>query len=457
MTPDIEMKAETTTFCVSDLNKQARLLLESHLNQIWVEGEISNFSRPSSGHWYFSLKDEKAQIRCAMFRNRNVLVKKPPKSGDKVTLRGRISLYEPRGDYQLIAEHMEASGAGLLQRQFEDLKNKLRVEGLFDSLLKQPIPAHVKHVAIISSPSGAAVHDILNVLKRRNPSIAVTLIPSTVQGIDAPTNLLKGMHHAQRLDNPADLIIIGRGGGSIEDLAAFNNEALARAIFACPLPVVSAVGHETDVSISDFVADVRAPTPSAAAELVSGDTEEIKQRIQALYSRAQVAISNAFDKHAMRTTEFAKRLKHPGEKISHWQQRTDVCEQRLVKSMQQRLHLARENLLRFDGHISSRQLTRDLHTQKQHVDQLLIRLTVAISHILSSKKSGLAQSAASLDIVSPLATLKRGYSITRNEQRKVVRSIKQIEVGQCITVQIADGELKADTITITPQITSETK
>lgn len=443
------MSLTKTTLSVSELNKRARMLLETRLNQVWVEGELSNFTRPSSGHWYFSLKDHNAQIRCAMFRNRNLLVKNPPKQGDKVRLRGRVSLYEPRGDYQLIAEHMEASGEGLLQKQFEELKKKLQAEGLFDALLKQPIPTHVAHVAVISSSSGAAVHDVLNVLKRRNRSIMVTIVPTSVQGAEAPMQLTHAIELAQRLPTPADVIIIGRGGGSLEDLAAFNDESLARALFQCPIPTVSAVGHETDVSISDFVADVRAPTPSAAAELVSGDTEEIKQWTRTLYARAVQAVTRTIEKQKLRSHTYRKRLKHPGEKIRHWQQRTDICEQRLLKSMRQHIKVARQHLLHTDQKLNTQHLNRELANKRHHLKQLNTRLSLAIKHIHASKQNACAQMAASLDLVSPLATLKRGYSITRNAQGEVVRSVRHVEAGKQITIQLADGEIKADTIEVT--------
>ena len=253
---------------VSDLNLQARLLLEQSFSIIQVEGEISNFSSPSSGHWYFTLKDDRAQVRCALFRNRSRFLKYRPQNGDKVVLRAKVSLYEGRGEYQLIGEYLEASGSGDLQAAFEQLKQKLQLEGLFNPEHKRSLPRLPKHIGVITSPTGAAIQDILSVLKRRFPAIPVTLYPAAVQGDDAPQVLIQALDLANR-SKICDLIIIGRGGGSAEDLSAFNDEALARAVFNSDIPIISAVGHEVDFSICDFTADARAPTPSAAAELIS--------------------------------------------------------------------------------------------------------------------------------------------------------------------------------------------
>ena len=263
---------------VGDLNRAARQLLEGQFAMVFVEGEISNFARPSSGHWYFTLKDSSAQLRCAMFRNRNQSIRFAPANGQQVIVRGKISLYEGRGEYQMIAEFLEEAGDGALRRAFDKLKSQLEAEGLFAEYTKKVIPAMPRHIAIITSPTGAAIRDVLQVLKRRFPAINVSVLPVAVQGDEAPAQIVRALSQAnQYVEDPFDLILLTRGGGSLEDLWAFNTEPVARAIFASQLPVVCAVGHETDVSIADFVADLRAPTPSAAAELISPDGAEWQQ------------------------------------------------------------------------------------------------------------------------------------------------------------------------------------
>ncbi|OIV45744.1 exodeoxyribonuclease VII large subunit, partial [Sodalis sp. TME1] len=276
-------------FTVSRLNKTVRELLEGEMGQVWLTGEISNFSQPASGHWYFTLKDDRAQVRCAMFRNTNRRTTFSPRNGQQVLVRATLTLYEPRGDYQLIAESMQPAGDGLLQQQFEQLKQQLSDEGLFSQQYKQPLPSPARRVGVITSASGAALHDILQVLKRRDPSLPVVVYPTAVQGQEAPAQIVRAIETANRRAE-CDVLIVGRGGGSLEDLASFNDERVARAIFASRLPVVSAVGHETDVTIADFVADLRAPTPSAAAELVSRNQLELLRQLQSQRQRLEMAM-----------------------------------------------------------------------------------------------------------------------------------------------------------------------
>src|SRR5690606_35272474 len=271
--PLLPTGTEREILSVSQLNRRAKQLLETHLPLLWVEGELSNVSQPSSGHWYFTLKDDQAQVRCAMFRNRNMLVRFKPQQGQQVLVRARVSLYEGRGDYQLIAEHMEEAGTGALQRAFEALKAKLGAEGLFDEARKRPIPTLPRHIGVITSPTGAAIRDVLTVLERRFPSIPVTVIPVAVQGKESAPQIVRALELANRC-GLFDVLLLTRGGGSLEDLWSFNEEAVARAVAASQLPVVCAVGHEVDFSIADFVADLRAPTPSAAAELMTPDGED---------------------------------------------------------------------------------------------------------------------------------------------------------------------------------------
>lgn len=280
-------------YTVSRLNQTVRMLLEQQMGQVWISGEISNFTQPASGHWYFTLKDDGAQVRCAMFRNSNRRVTFRPQHGQQVLVRANITLYEPRGDYQIIVESMQPAGVGLLQQQFEQLKQKLSQEGLFDAQHKQPLPSPAHQIGVITSKTGAALHDILHVLQRRDPSLPVVIYPTAVQGDDAPAQIVRAIELAnQRAE--CDVLIVGRGGGSLEDLWSFNDERVARAIFASRIPIVSAVGHETDVTIADFIADLRAPTPSAAAEVVSRNQQELLRQIQGQQQRLEMAMDYFF-------------------------------------------------------------------------------------------------------------------------------------------------------------------
>jgi exodeoxyribonuclease VII large subunit len=324
---------------VSQLNRLARQLIEDCFPMIWVEGEISNLSRPSSGHWYFTLKDSGAQVRCAMFRARNIRLKFQPVEGSKIMLKGTLSLYEARGDYQLIAEDMQPAGQGLLAAKFEQLKQKLQTEGLFDPSRKKPVPAHPRHIAVITSATGAAIHDILTVLKRRSPSTRITLIPVPVQGEQAPGAIARAIVVANTLvatgEKDFDVILAGRGGGSLEDLWAFNDERVARAIAASGLPIVSAVGHEVDFTIADFVADVRAATPSAAAELLSTDQREYAQKITALRLRLINRWQHIATQTRQRISWHEKRLQtqHPGQRLRQRVLRLDELELRSRQAM----------------------------------------------------------------------------------------------------------------------------
>ena len=436
------IEAKHKALSVSELNRRAKMLLETQLNQIWVEGEISNYSQPSSGHWYFSLKDHSAQIRCAMFRNRNLAVKFKPKAGMNVRVRGRVSLYEPRGDYQLIVEAMQAEGQGSLQQQFEDLKNKLSKEGLFDSEHKLPLPKFVQHIVVISSPTGAAVHDILTVLKRRNPAITVTLIPSLVQGEDAPQQLIKSLNQAEQL-SAVDAVIIGRGGGSIEDLWAFNNEALARKIFSMRIPIISAVGHEIDFSIADFVADQRAATPSAAAELLSSDALKMQEQITDYKSRLIRGWTHIATRLKQHVGQSSKRLKHPGQKIMHWQQRTDICEQRLNNAIKSELNKRHSSLVFVKKRVEMSAPLKMISTAESKLASVTRRLEYATLQTLETNRQRLASSAAELDIVSPLSTLKRGYAIARDASGQIVKSIGTLGAGHRFSVQLSDGKVEA--------------
>jgi exodeoxyribonuclease VII large subunit len=441
------MPVDKKILSVTQLNQQAKSLLELHLNPVWVEGEISNFSAPGSGHWYFSLKDSRAQIRCAMFRNRNMLVSGAPKPGDQVALRGRVSLYEARGEYQMIVEHLEPAGRGVLLKAFEDMKNRLHQEGLFDQSHKHPLPKYVDTIALVTSPIGAAVHDILTVLKRRNPAIKVIVVPSSVQGDMAPAQLVHALNEASDLPE-IDAIIIGRGGGSMEDLWAFNDEGLARAIYHCPVPVISAVGHEVDVSISDFVADVRAPTPSAAAELIAVEQTELIAALDFCGERMVNAMNDQLSRRQTELEHKQARLKHPDEKIEQWKQRLDLCELQMTRSIQNLIKERQQTASYIGKSLMDHSPKQSVHAEKGRVQHLSLRLANAVRNQLHSTRQNLAAQVTALDIVSPLATLNRGYSITKDSTGKILRSATDTKPGDKLSTVLAEGRIESQVIKI---------
>jgi exodeoxyribonuclease VII large subunit len=407
---------------VSQLNRQVKKLLEQGLTRLWVEGEISNIVRPASGHLYFTLKDKSAQIRAAFFRQRQRGPTIGLKDGDQVLAFGRVSLYEPRGDYQLIVEQVEPAGEGALKRQFEVLKKKLVAEGLFDEDRKQALPALPRRIGVITSPSGAAIRDIISVLGRRFPSIPVIIYPSAVQGEAAPGELIAALGTAVRRDE-CDVLIIGRGGGSLEDLWAFNDEGLARAIADCPLPVVSAVGHEIDFTIADFVADLRAPTPSGAAEIVVPDRDD--------WSRALASL--------------ASRLARLGRRaVEERSQALDWLNRRLLQgSPQQRLARQHERLREMQRRLAAAMRAEFLQ-QGPRIDSLRRRLSTTMQASVAAGKHRLALSMRALHSVSPLATLERGYAIVADHATgKVLTRAGDTASGREIRARLAHGELVA--------------
>ena len=406
---------------VSQLNRRAKTLLEQGLARLWVEGEISNMARPASGHIYFSLKDEKAQVRAAWFRQRQRGPAIGFKDGDKVLAYGRVSLYEPRGDYQLIVEQLEPAGEGVLKQRFDALKKKLLAEGLFDEDRKQALPVVPARVGVITSPSGAAVRDIITVLGRRFPGVPVIVYPAAVQGDAAPGELMAALATAIRRDE-CDVLIIGRGGGSLEDLWAFNDEALARAIAACPIPVVSAVGHEVDFTIADFVADLRAPTPSGAAELVVPDQQDWLRRINVL----------------------AARIGRVGERtVEDRAQQVDWLSSRAVNALRQQLLGRRHDVQALRGELL--QLSPAVAVQRSigRMAALQQRLGGAAHDSLSGLKHRVALLGRALNSVSPLATLERGYAIVLDEGGTAMTDAATAKTGDEIRARLSKGQLVA--------------
>lgn len=427
---------------VSELNHQARHLLETSFMQVWVEGEISGFSRPSSGHWYFSLKDQKCQIRCAMFRGANQHIRTPPREGDQIRIRGKVTLYENRGDFQIIVEHLEPAGLGPLQQAFEALKIKLQAEGLFDPARKKLLPTTPRHIGVVTSPTGAAIHDILTVLARRCPAIPVTLYPTAVQGKAATSDIVNAIESAQR-HGVADVLIIGRGGGSLEDLWCFNEEAVARAIANCTIPTVSAVGHEVDVTIADFVADLRAPTPSVAAEKISPDQQDWLRRLNEQHSRLGQSARRLLQRLENQLGHLSARLRDPRRALQDKAQRMDELDMRLNKAMRQKL----EQQTLKSSHLAQRLATqspgKSLARTREQVTQLNERLQLAIRQHLKQQHEKLHFSAQTLNVVSPLATLGRGYAIVKDDQGSIIRDASQLSEGQPIQAQLGHGSITA--------------
>lgn len=426
---------------ISQLNLEAQGLLEGSFPLIWLQGELSNFSRPASGHWYFSLKDSRAQINGAMFRNRNRLLDFAPQNGQQVLVRAKITLYVPRGNFQIVVEHMEPAGQGALKAQFDALKAQLQSEGLFAQDRKQALPAWPSQIGVITSPSGAAIRDILQVLQRRCPSIPVVIYPAAVQGADAPVQLRQALGLAVTR-NECDVLIIGRGGGSLEDLWAFNDEALTRAVAECPIPIVSAVGHEVDTGLTDFAADLRAPTPSAAAELVSPDLSVVSQRLAGLHRRLRWVMAQQLRTPQERLRHLSQRLRSPRQHLEQSSQRLDELHNRLQRQMQHRLTLLQGRLQPSQQRLARLSPERLLLDRQQQLAALNKRLPQPIQRQIQQQQVQLAGLSKRLQTASPLETLARGYSITFKGD-DAVRSVSQLQPGDTLTTRLVDGEVTA--------------
>ena len=434
----------------SELNREIRVHLEMGFPRILLEAEISNLARPASGHLYFSLKDDKAQIRCAMFRSSASRMGITVQNGMKVLARGRISLYEQRGDYQLIVDSMRDAGEGILQRQFEELKKKLDAEGLFDPAHKQELPPYPARIGLITSASGAAVRDLLHVLDRRWPVARVRLYPVLVQGKEAPAEILGAIESANEHDW-AETLIIGRGGGSLEDLAAFNDEAVARAVFASSIPLVSAVGHETDYSICDFVADVRAPTPSAAAELVTPDQAVLKESFSRAQRQLQRRIQDRMQQNIQRLDHLSHRLaqRHPASRLAEQAKQLEALNTSLTRSMKRAV---RDHLLKLDT-LSRRLMVHRPDRKLAELNERVAYLGKAIGRLaenaVRSRRELLGNLARTLNAVSPLETIGRGYAvITFAESGEVISSVSQVEAGDGVSAQLKDGKLDCTVDTV---------
>ena len=430
---------------VSDLNREAKRLLESHFDWVWVEGEIGNFTAASSGHWYFSLKDADAQVRCAMFRRANARVKIRPNQGDSVRIRAKVSLYEGRGEFQLICEHLEPAGAGALQLAFERLKKQLSDEGLFAADAKRPIPDDAAAVGVITSATGAALQDILTVLERRSPHTRIYVFPVPVQGDGAAEQIAAAIRQADRMANsgklPLDVLIVGRGGGSLEDLWAFNEEVVARALYAATVPTVSAVGHEIDFSIADLVADARAATPSAAAELISTDQNELLLQLDTL----REALDRSLWRHLRGLNEkilsLKKRVRHPGHALSQQRKTLISLSSALQRAADRQINLRKTQTLQLTTRLNTQHPKQRLAGHQMQAQQLSRQLQQRMLQRLRDIRSEVTHQVKLLASLGPEQTLNRGYAIVTGKSGAVIRRATQAKAGDALRVKLGSGAL----------------
>ena len=427
-------------YSVSRLNREVRTILETGFPLLWIEAELSNFVRPASGHWYFSLKDQAAQVKCAMFKNRNQLVKVLPANGKQVLVRARIGLYEPRGDYQLIIEHMEEAGDGALRRQFDLLKNKLADEGLFNSEHKKEIPQHVTRVGIVTSSTGAAIHDILTTLQRRYPMQTTIVYPSQVQGKGAAQKIANAIEKANSR-NEVDVLILARGGGSLEDLWEFNEEVVARAIYQSSIPIVSGVGHEVDFTIADFVADQRAATPTAAAEMISPDRYQQIQELNSIESRLVYLTQQNIQQKQQKVDWLNKRIRHPKEQLQVMKDRLEQLNQRNIRNIKDSIRASHNKHNLLDVKLQQYSPIFRVQQLKQRHKEINKRFQLASKIIISSKKEKLHYLVNTLDAVSPLHTLKRGYAIIKDSENNIIRDVEHVKKDHIIKTELAQGYL----------------
>ncbi len=430
-------------YTVSEITRDVRAILEAAFETAWIEGEISNYRLAASGHAYFVLKDDKAQIKCVLFRGQRVGMKFTPEDGDQVLLLGRVTVYEARGDYQVIVEAMEPRGLGALQKAFEQLKEKLAKEGLFDEARKKQLPEIPWKIGIVTSPTGAAIRDMIHVIQRRNPKTSILLYPVKVQGEGAAEEIAQAIKDLnQRKD--LDVLIVGRGGGSIEDLWAFNEEAVARAIAGSRIPVVSAVGHEIDYTIADFVADLRAPTPSAAAELVVPKLNDIVQDLQYLTHQMIERMAEDIEDYRERLRYLIDRrfFREPRQILEGPAQRLDEMAQRLLRGLDQWVWVKRERLAHTAHRLLQASPRKQIQALSERRNDLMARLARRLQSQIKLKKEKLDGVAKSLNALSPLNVLDRGYSIT-TKSGKAVTSYKQVKKGDAVRIRLADGQLGA--------------
>ena len=437
-------------FTVARLNQEVQQLLERGFGTVWLQAELSNFSQPASGHWYFSLKDSQAQIRCAMFRGRNRYLQFSPEAGDEVLVRGKLGLYAARGDFQLIVEHMEPAGAGKLQAEFERLRRQLQTDGWFDPESKQAVPTRPGRIGVVTSATGAAVQDVLTVLKRRYPVANVVLYPTQVQGSAAAASVARAIERANERAE-TDVLLLVRGGGSLEDLWSFNELVVATAIRNSDLPIVSGVGHEVDVTIADLVADYRAPTPSAAAETVTPDMEQLLGGLYELENQLRRQWGRVRDAANQRLEQWCARLnnRHPQRLIEQQQQRVDELERRLTRLETQSLTEKHRRIQNLRARLQSNSPKQQLETGRSSLAQQIWRLHNTWQSRHQDASNRLAMAGRALHAVSPLATLDRGYAIVEHDEQ-VVREASELSPGDAISARLGKGSIQAEVVEIRP-------
>jgi len=441
-------------YSISRLNSEVKAVLDGSFPLLWVEGEISNLARPASGHIYFTLKDAHAQVRCAMFRMRRTKLRFQPENGMQVLVRARIGLYESRGEFQLGIEHMEPAGEGALRLAYEELKQRLGAEGLFDPIHKKPLPSFPQRIGVITSPVGAAIHDLLTVLERRFPCASIILYPVPVQGMDAAEKITEMIQLADRRAE-CDLLVLTRGGGSLEDLAAFNDESIARAIHATQLPIVSAVGHEIDFTIADFVADQRAPTPSAAAELISPDEAELQQQLSQLHGRSITYLQrqSAHCQTALKHIQQRLKQQHPAALLEQQQQKVDELARRLTRQHQAQYIHYKNRLNQLTARLKVLTPAHRLAQFKLQHASLNKRLQQQMNHQLTQSQQQLSHTSQQLHTISPLATLGRGYAIVqKHPSGEIIRHAATVEPGTKIKAKLAEGALLCQVEEVKPKL-----
>ena len=432
---------------VGELNRSAKMILESNFSSVSVLGEISNLAQPSSGHIYFTLKDAEGSIRCAMFKNQKMRMNFTPKDGDQCVLKGQVSLYAARGDYQLIVRQMQPAGVGNLMQQFEELKQKLDKEGLFDPLKKKDIPSPPKHIGVITSASTAALQDVITTIKRRAPSSQVTLSPAMVQGDTAPQAIIKALDlillFNETSANPIDIVLMTRGGGSIEDLWAFNNEDLAREIYDFPIPVISGVGHEIDFTIADFVADMRAPTPTAAAELVTEFQFQLSDRLQEIQLGLINGLKNILQINKQKLDLLESNLKSPQVILNEQKQKLDNIELRLKQSVEKKFLFSQQSLALLKQSIAEKNPYKIIKELLKDIDLLSKDMIKSFTYLVENKSKSLEKINSNLHAFSPLAVLDRGYAIVQNASGQAIKNSQEVQEAELVTTRLSSGSFKS--------------
>jgi exodeoxyribonuclease VII large subunit len=432
---------------VGELNRSAKMILESNFSSVSVLGEISNLAQPSSGHIYFTLKDAEGSIRCAMFKNQKMRMNFTPKDGDQCVLKGQVSLYTARGDYQLIVRQMQPAGVGNLMQQFEELKQKLDKEGLFDPLKKKDIPSPPKHIGVITSASTAALQDVITTIKRRAPSSQVTLSPAMVQGDTAPQAIIKALDlillFNETSTNPIDIVLMTRGGGSIEDLWAFNNEDLAREIYDFPIPVISGVGHEIDFTIADFVADMRAPTPTAAAELVTEFQFQLSDRLQEIQLGLINGLRNILQINKQKLDLLESNLKSPQVILNEQKQKLDNIELRLKQAVEKKFLFSQQSLALLKQSIAEKNPYKIIKELLKDIDLLSKDMIKSFTYLVENKSNSLEKINSNLHAFSPLAVLDRGYAIVQNASGQAIKNSQEVQEAELVTTRLSSGSFKS--------------